>query len=33
VDRAGIIRYIQIVKELSKEPEYQAAMDAVKALI
>ena len=29
VDGAGIIRYIQIVKELTKEPDYQAVLDAI----
>jgi thiol peroxidase len=33
VDREGIIRYIQMVKEISEEPDYQAIMDAVNNLL
>ena len=29
VDRQGIVRYIQLVKELSTEPDYRAVLDAV----
>jgi thiol peroxidase len=32
VDGDGIIRYMQIVNELSSEPDYEAALDAVKGL-
>jgi thiol peroxidase len=32
VDREGTIQYIQIVKELTEEPDYQAVLDAVKKL-
>jgi thiol peroxidase len=32
VDKNGIIRYIQIVKELSTEPDYKAVLEAVKGL-
>ena len=32
VDRDGTIRYMQLVNELSKEPDYQAVLDAVKRL-
>lgn len=32
VDKEGIIRYVQIVKELSSEPDYQSALDAVREL-
>ena len=32
VDRTGTIRYIQVVPELGQEPDYQAALDAVKQL-
>jgi thiol peroxidase len=32
VDRTGIIRYIQLVKDSSREPDYQAVLDAVKKL-
>lgn len=32
VDREGTIRYIQIVKELTEEPDYQAVLDAVKKI-
>lgn len=30
VDRKGIIRYIQLVKEITTEPDYQAIWDALK---
>ena len=30
VDKEGIVRYIQIVDELSHEPDYEAAVEAVK---
>ncbi len=32
VDRDGIIRYMQIVDELTSEPDYEAALDVVKGL-
>jgi thiol peroxidase len=32
LDRDGIIRYMQIVSELTSEPDYEAALDAVKGL-
>jgi thiol peroxidase len=31
-DKSGVIRYIQIVKELTEEPDYDAVLDAVKAV-
>ena len=33
VDREGIIRYIQIVKEISQEPDYDTVFDVVKKTI
>jgi thiol peroxidase len=33
VDRKGIIRYIQVVKEQSKEPDYDAVLDAARKLL
>jgi len=33
VDREGIIRHIQIVKELTEEPDYKAVLDAVGQLL
>ena len=33
VDRDGIIRYMQLVNELTSEPDYQAALNAVKGLM
>ena len=33
VDREGIIRYIQMVNEISKEPDYDAIMNAVNNLV
>jgi len=32
VDREGIVRYIQIVKEVADEPDYDAVLEAVKTL-
>ena len=31
VDRDGVIRYIQVVPEIADEPDYTAALDAVRA--
>jgi len=33
LDRAGVIQYIEIVKELTQEPNYQAVLNAVKKLV
>lgn len=33
VDREGIIQYIQMVKEISEEPDYDAIMNAVSNLV
>lgn len=33
VDRKGIIRYIQIVKEMTEEPDYGAVLDAVAKVV
>ncbi|MHC4075902.1 MAG: thiol peroxidase [Planctomycetota bacterium] len=33
VDRKGIIKYVQIVDELTREPDYQAALDAVREIL
>jgi len=33
VDKNGVIRYIQIVNELTNEPDYQAVLDAVRKLL
>ena len=33
VDQQGIIRYTQLVKEVTKEPDYQEVLDALKKLI
>ena len=33
VDKTGVIRYIQIVPELTSEPDYDAALDAAKQLL
>lgn len=32
VDSDGVIRYIELVKELTDEPDYGAALEAVKGL-
>ncbi len=33
LDRAGVIQYVEIVKELTQEPNYQAVLTAVKKLV
>jgi thiol peroxidase len=33
VDQSGIIRHIQLVKELAEEPDYEAVIQAVKKLL
>jgi thiol peroxidase len=33
IDKTGTVRYVQIVSELGKEPDYQAAIDAAKKLL
>jgi thioredoxin-dependent peroxiredoxin len=33
LDGKGVIRYIEIVKEVGKEPDYGAVLDAVKGLV
>ncbi len=33
VDRDGVVRYVEIVPELSHEPDYEAALDAAKKLM
>jgi thiol peroxidase len=33
VDKTGIIRYIEVVKELTNEPDYEAALKAVNQLL
>lgn len=33
VDREGIIRYIQLVREISQEPDYEEVLEAVRKLI
>jgi thiol peroxidase len=32
VDRDGVIRYIQVVKEVTQEPDYAAVLEAVRKL-
>jgi len=32
VDKEGVIRYIQLVKETTNEPDYEAALSAVRQL-
>jgi thiol peroxidase len=32
IDREGVLRYCQLVKEVSEEPDYDAVLEAVKAL-
>lgn len=33
VDKEGVIRYMELVKELTSEPDYEAALEAVKELL
>jgi thioredoxin-dependent peroxiredoxin len=33
VDKEGIVRYVQLVKELTNEPNYEEVLDAVKKLL
>jgi thiol peroxidase len=33
IDKTGIVRYKQIVPEISSEPDYEAAINAAKGLI
>jgi thiol peroxidase len=33
LDREGVIRYYQLVEEISQEPDYEAALEAVKQLV
>jgi len=33
VDREGVIQYVELVKELTEEPQYDAVLNAVKKLI
>ena len=33
IDKEGIVRYIELVKELTQEPDYEAALSAVKKLL
>ena len=33
VDKEGTIRYVQLVKEISEEPDYDAVLEAVKSVV
>jgi thiol peroxidase len=33
VDQKGVIQYLQLVKEVTEEPDYKAALDAAKKLV
>jgi thiol peroxidase len=33
VDRQGVVRYIQLVKEIGEEPDYGAVLEAARALL
>jgi thiol peroxidase len=33
VDKDGVIQYIQLVKEVTEEPDYNAVLEAVKKLV
>jgi thiol peroxidase len=30
VDRQGVVKYLELVKEIASEPDYAAVLDAVK---
>jgi thiol peroxidase len=33
IDGGGVIRYMELVKEIAEEPDYEAALEAVKAVV
>jgi thiol peroxidase len=33
VDREGIVRYVQLVKEIAREPDYDAVLEALKKVV
>jgi thiol peroxidase len=33
IDREGVIRYVQIVPELTNEPDYESALEAARSLL
>jgi thiol peroxidase len=33
VDRKGTLQYVQLVKEVSKEPDYEAVLNAVRKIL
>ncbi|MCD6287818.1 MAG: thiol peroxidase [Candidatus Hydrogenedentes bacterium] len=33
IDREGVVRYVQVVKEITSEPDYGAVIDAVKEML
>lgn len=33
IDRQGMVRYVELVKEVATEPDYQAALDAARKLL
>jgi thiol peroxidase len=33
VDKGGVVRYVELVKEVTSEPDYEAALDAAKKLL
>ena len=33
VDKGGVVRYVQVVPEMTKEPDYEAALQAAKGLL
>jgi thiol peroxidase len=33
IDSKGVVRYVQIVKEMSKEPDYEQVIEAIKKLV
>jgi thioredoxin-dependent peroxiredoxin len=33
VDKQGVVRYVELVKEIASEPNYEAALDAARGLL
>lgn len=33
IDKAGVVRYVEVAKELGAEPDYEAALDAARKLM
>jgi thiol peroxidase len=33
IDKEGVVRYLEVAKELGSEPDYEAALNAAKGLL